>query len=108
VEVESADLGGDSLQVPIELRSHLESFKESGATPVVIYEGRKPLAVMSVADQVRKSAAGTITKLKLLGINQVGILSGDHEKSAKRVADSVGITQVWSGLKPQDKLEWKR
>lgn len=105
VEVGSAYLGGGSMQVPIALRSHLESFKESGATPLVIYEERKPLAVLSVADHVRDSAAGTITNLKALGINQIGILSGDHEKSIKRVADSVGITQFWSGLKPQDKLD---
>lgn len=105
VEVGSAYLGGGSMEVPIALRSHLESFKESGATPLVIYEERKPLAIMSVADHVRESAAGTIGNLKSLGINQVGILSGDHDKSVKRVADSVGITQFWSGLKPQDKLD---
>jgi len=93
------------MEVPLGLRSHLESFKENGATPLVIYEERKPLAVMSVADHVRDSAAGTIANLKSLGINQVGILSGDHDKSVKRVADSVGITQFWSGLKPQDKLD---
>lgn len=105
VEVGSAYLGGGSMQVPIALRSHLESFKENGATPLVIYEERKPLAVLSVADHVRESAAATIENLKSLGISQVGILSGDHDKSVKRVADSVGITQFWSGLKPQDKLD---
>lgn len=105
VEVGSAYLGGGSMQVPLALRSHLESFKESGATPLVIYEESKPLAVMSVADHVRESAAGTIANLKSLGISQVGILSGDHEQSVKRVADSVGISHVWSGLKPQDKLD---
>lgn len=105
VEVGSAYLGGGSMQVPLALRSHLESFKESGATPLVIYEERKPLAVMSVADHVRESAAGTVANLKALGINQIGILSGDHEQSVKRVADSVGINRAWSGLKPQDKLD---
>ncbi len=105
VEVGSAYLGGGSMQVPIALRSHLDSFKENGATPLVIYEERKPLAVLSVADHVRESAAATIQNLKSLGISKVGILSGDHEKSVKRVADSVGITQFWSCLKPQDKLD---
>lgn len=105
VEVGSAYIGGGSMHVPLALRGHLESIKECGATPLVIYEESKPLAVMSVADHVRESAAGTIANLKSLGINQVGILSGDHEQSVKRVADSVGISHVWSGLKPQDKLD---
>ncbi len=105
VEVGSACLGGGGMQVPPGLMSHLESFKESGATPLVVYEEHKPLAVLSVADHVRGSAAGTISRLKSLGIDQVGILSGDHGKSVKRVADSVGITRTWSELKPQDKLD---
>lgn len=105
VEVGSAYLGGGSMQVPAALRSHLKSFEENGATPLVVYEERTPLAVMSVADHVRASAAETVENLKSLGIGQVGILSGDHEKSVRRVAESVGITRVWSGLKPQGKLD---
>jgi Cd2+/Zn2+-exporting ATPase len=105
VEVGSAYLGGGSMQVPVTLRSHLEAFKNSGATPLVIYEEGQPLAVMSVADHLRETAASTISRLKSLGIDRVGILSGDHEKSVKRVADSVGIRDVWSDLKPQGKLD---
>lgn len=105
VEVGSAYLGGGSMQVPVTLRSHLEAFKVTGATPLVIYEERQPLAVMSVADHVRGTASGTISHLKSLGIDRIGILSGDHEKSVKRVADTVGIKDTWSGLKPQDKLD---
>lgn len=33
------------------------------------------------------------------------MLSGDHEKSARLVADSVGLTQAWSGQKPEEKLK---
>ncbi|MRR56033.1 MAG: cation-translocating P-type ATPase [Deltaproteobacteria bacterium] len=105
VEVGSAYMGGDSIQVPLSLRSHLETFKESGATPLVIFEEHQPVAVMSVADHVRDAAATTVAHLKSLGMERVGILSGDHEKSVRRVADSVGITDTWSELKPQDKLE---
>jgi len=105
VEVGSAYLGGSSMPMPVPLRSHLEAFKNSGATPLVIYEEGQPLAVMSVADHLRETAASTISRLKSLGIDRVGILSGDHEKSVKRVADSVGIRDVWSDLKPQGKLD---
>lgn len=59
---------------------------------------------MSVADNVRQTATETVTKLKSLGIGRIGILSGDHEKSVQIVAASVGISDVWTGLKPKDKL----
>jgi len=104
VEVGSAYLGGGSLQVPAPLRYHLETFKDRGATPLVVYEDHQPLGVMSVADHVRPMASGSIDRLKSLGMGRIGILSGDHDRSARMVADSVGVTDVWSELKPQDKL----
>jgi Cd2+/Zn2+-exporting ATPase len=38
-----------------------------------------------------------------MGVEHVGILSGDHEKSACLVAESLGATGVWSEMKPEDK-----
>lgn len=32
------------------------------------------------------------------------MLTGDHESSARRVADAVGIDEVYCNLKPEDKL----
>jgi Cd2+/Zn2+-exporting ATPase len=105
VEVGSAYLCGGSMQIPDLLRRHLETFKANGATPLVIYEDRQPLGVMSVADQVRQTARSTIARLKSLRMERIGILSGDHEKSVRLVADSVGISDAWAELKPQDKLK---
>jgi Zn2+/Cd2+-exporting ATPase len=105
VEVGSAYLGGGSMQVPATLRSHLDGFKDKGATPLVIYEDKRPLGVMSVSDHVRQTAKETISQLNSLNIERIGILSGDHEKSVRLVADSVGIVDAWSELKPQDKLK---
>lgn len=105
VEVGSAYLGGGSMQVPENLRCQMDAFKENGATPLVIYEERRPLGVMSVADHVRQTARETIVRLNSLGMKRIGILSGDHEKSVQLVADSVGIADAWSELKPQDKLK---
>lgn len=105
IEVGSADLGGGSMTVPASLRMHLESFKESGATPLMIYQDRCPVGVISVRDHVRPSAKAMVKKLKYLGIKRIGILSGDHEKSARLVADAVCLTDAWSELKPQEKLQ---
>lgn len=105
VEVGSAYLGGGSMNVPTALRGHLERFKDSGATPLVVYQEKEPLGIISVADHVRPAARETVSRLKDLGIARVGILTGDHDRSARLVAESVGLTDVWSGLRPQDKLE---
>ncbi len=104
VEVGSSYLGGGTMQVPAGLRAHLEAFKETGATPLVVYRDRRPVGIISVADHLRDSAEEMIQGLKNLGIKRLGILSGDHEKSATLVAEKVGLTDSWPELKPHDKL----
>ncbi|MEQ8226116.1 MAG: HAD-IC family P-type ATPase, partial [Candidatus Eremiobacterota bacterium] len=78
--------------------------KEKGSSPLVVYEESKPIGIISVSDRIRPSANDTVKKLKEAGIKHIGILSGDHEKSVKLVAEEAGLTDIWSDLKPQDKL----
>jgi Cd2+/Zn2+-exporting ATPase len=59
---------------------------------------------LSVSDQVRNSAKTTVAALKKIGFKGIGILSGDHQRSVELVGRQVGISQLWSGLKPDDKL----
>jgi Cd2+/Zn2+-exporting ATPase len=105
IEVGSAYLGGGSMNLPLLLRQHVEDFRENGVTPLVVYENRRALGVLAVSDPVRPAAQNTVCSLKKLHIECVGMVSGDHEKSARRVADEVGLTEAWSNQKPQDKLD---
>lgn len=104
VEVGSVYLGGGSLSLPMPLRTQLEAIKDVGATPLVVYENRKPLGIISVADRVRPAARPTVEQLRALGIKRVGMLSGDHEKSVRLMAEAAGLTEFWPELKPEEKL----
>jgi Cd2+/Zn2+-exporting ATPase len=105
VEVGSPYICGGTMSLPGELRLHLEAFKEKGATPLVVYEDQRPLGIMSISDHVRTSARETVKQLQSLGMNTVGVLSGDHEKSVRLVSEAVGLENIWSDLRPEDKLE---
>lgn len=58
------------------------------------------MGIISVSDKVRSASVKTVRMLKDLGIRQVGVLSGDHDKSVRIVAESVGVKDVWSEMKP--------
>jgi Cd2+/Zn2+-exporting ATPase len=105
VEVGSAQLCGGAMSIPLDLRQPLERIKERGATPLVVYQDEKPLGIISVADRVRPAAAETVRRLHSLGMEQIGLLSGDHEKSARTIAQAVGVDHSWAEMKPEDKLE---
>ena len=104
IEVGSAYIGGGTMSVPEPLRRHLERIKERGATPLVVYRDGEPLGILGVADHVRPGARDTVEKLRSFGFDRIGILTGDHEKSAQLVADAVCLDDVWAELKPGDKL----
>jgi Cd2+/Zn2+-exporting ATPase len=102
VEVGSACLAGGD--IPEILCSNLEKIKEDGTTPLLVYEEGRTLGIISVADHIRPAARQMVQELLSMGIERIGLLSGDHEKAALPVADSVGLTDAWAELKPEDKL----
>jgi Cd2+/Zn2+-exporting ATPase len=63
------------------------------------------VGLLNVSDRIRPVADRTIEQFRNFGIDQLVILSGDHEKAVRRVADSVGIDDVQAKLKPQDKVK---
>ena len=75
-----------------------------GSTPLVVYRDHTPVGLLNVSDQVRPLAKVTIEQFKQFGIDKMAILSGDHEKAVRRVANLVGIDDVYPRLKPQDKV----
>jgi Cd2+/Zn2+-exporting ATPase len=105
IEVGSVYLGGGSIAIPLPLRKHLERFKERGATPLVVFEDQRPVGILSVTDQVRAVAKATISRLRALDIKRIGLVSGDHEQSARLVSKTVELTDCWAELKPQNKPE---
>jgi Cd2+/Zn2+-exporting ATPase len=105
VEVGSVYLYGGVAAVPGALQPQLNAVKEHGATPLMVYRDSQPLGFLSVSDRVRSGAEQIVTRLKQLGLREIGILSGDHARSVDLVGAQVGVTRLWSGLKPEGKLE---
>ena len=60
------------------------------------------LARITLTDQLRKDTSDVIARLKKLGF-QIKILSGDHEKAAKKIGTEAGIEAVLSHLSPEEK-----
>ena len=65
----------------------------------------KLVAIFELSDTIREGATQAISQIKALGIKIV-MLTGDHEKSAYKVAKTVGIEEVHAKLLPQDKANF--
>lgn len=78
------------------------ALEQDGKSVVLLSAGERFLAVAAVADTVRPDSKRAVAAMKRLGV-QVVMLTGDHEGAAKRVAESLGITELRAGLLPKDK-----
>ena len=81
-----------------------EKISSEGNSIVYVVENNRVLAIIGVSDIVRENVKDVIEKLKLKGISTV-MLTGDNEKTAKRIADKIGITQVYSNVLPKEKKD---
>ncbi|OVA15916.1 Cation-transporting P-type ATPase [Macleaya cordata] len=65
---------------------------------------KKVVTLFHFEDKPRPGVASVIAEIKDHAKLRVMMLTGDHESSAWRVANAVGISEVYSSLKPEDKL----
>ena len=90
------------IALPPALRAAADSAAAQGATPLVFARGGRALGVIAVADAPKPDAAESIRKLRDLG-TRVVLLTGDNERTARAVAESVGIDEVVAGVLPDGK-----
>ena len=90
----------------------MERLEREGKTAMLVALGATEgsdgelLGVIATADTVRESARETVSDLRARGI-EVSMLTGDNERTARAVADRVGIDpeRVRAGVLPGDKAD---
>lgn len=81
-----------------------EKLQKEGNSILFVAKENELIALLGVKDNVKENAKDVVSKLKLFGINVV-MLTGDNEKTAHAIADSIGIDNVIAGVMPKDKAE---
>ncbi len=105
----------EGLAVPDSIRTQVERLEAEGKTTMVIY-GPEPaadggwersdfLGLIALADVPRPEARETLARLKALGIREMVMLTGDNERVAAAIAQTVGLTEVRANLLPEQKVD---
>lgn len=80
----------------------VEQFENLGETSMILADHQKVLGIISIADTIKESAKESVRKLRELGV-EVWMITGDNEKTAKAVAEKVGIVEVLASVLPAEK-----
>jgi heavy metal translocating P-type ATPase len=81
-----------------------DEFSSKGQTSLLFASDNKIIGIISVADTVKETSKEAIEEFKKAKMS-VYMMTGDNGKTAKAIADEVGIKNVFAGVMPQDKEE---
>ena len=70
--------------------------------------GGEVAAVICIEDPLREEAADVVQKLHEYGISRVVMMTGDNERTAKAVAEKVGVDEYHAEVLPEDKAAFIR
>lgn len=80
----------------------IRSLEDMGKTVMLVLCGNNPIGLIGVSDSIRTEAAEAIRLLHDMNIT-VHMITGDNERTARLVAQEVGIDHVRAETLPEDK-----
>ncbi|TAM26547.1 MAG: heavy metal translocating P-type ATPase [Nevskiaceae bacterium] len=108
VNGKSLALGNTALMTQLKvsvdaLTAQAETLRSQGASVMFLAVEGQPAGLLSVADPIKASTAEALATLKASGLRVI-MATGDGLTTAKSVAASLGIDEIYGEVKPADKL----
>lgn len=91
--------------IPSEMRYRFENLPSDCSHLYMAAEGRLK-AVICVKDPLREEAAAVINSLKKAGIGKIVMMTGDSDRTAREIAQVVGVDEYYSEVLPEDKADY--
>ena len=86
-----------------ELTARIEQVARSGATPLVVSEGKHVLGVVELSDVVKHGVKEKFARLRAMGVRTV-MITGDNPLTAAAIAAEAGVDDYIAEATPEDKL----
>ncbi len=79
-----------------------QKLEDQGKTVVIVAYGAKILGLIAIADTLKEFSREAVDKLHEMG-KEVVMITGDNERTAKAIAQQVGIDRVLAQVLPNEK-----
>ena len=79
--------------------------QQAGGMAIHVAINGQAAGTISFRDEIRPGAREALAQLRTSGIREFAILTGDNDSAARAVGDALGISDVRSGLLPDQKIE---
>lgn len=92
-------------QVPEQLAQAAAGWQADGHTVVWFFTPEKALAVLAIADRIKRTSPEAVAALQRQGI-EVHLLSGDHQAAVEKTANRLHISHYLGGVRPEGKAAY--
>lgn len=82
--------------------TRIQAWEEDTRTVIGVARDGRLQGLVAIADEIKEDAKEAIDRIRRLGIEPV-MITGDNERTARAVAENVGIGKVYAQVLPQDK-----
>ena len=87
-----------------DLAPHIERLQHEGHTVVLVGTDAEVWGWVAIRDRIRSDARKALASMHALGVQRIVMLTGDNERTARNIAQQLGIDDVRANLTPEDKL----
>ncbi len=101
----AAVLAEAKIAVDEALRSRIEMLEGQGRAIVYVVDDGRLAGAVALGDAIRPESREAVRRLKKMGL-RVGMVTGDTEEVAARVAGELGINEYFSRVRPEQKATW--
>jgi Zn2+/Cd2+-exporting ATPase len=74
------------------------------ASPIYVAADGAHVGTLVIADRPRTGAREALAELRRWGVEQIVMITGDDPRTARAIADQVGVDRVFAKLLPQEKV----
>ena len=104
-------LKSKQLDLTLSQKTTLEGVLEQGKSLVLLAKQApnsrlNPVGFILLADEVRPEAKASLQALRKAGIQKLFMLTGDHKKVARELAEELGLDAFYAELLPEEKSTW--
>ena len=97
-------LASQNVQNLAALDDRADALQQQGRTVMFVAVDQQFVGLVAVSDPIKQSTPEAVQSLHGLGLRII-MLTGDNEKTARTVAEKLGIDEFHAGVRPEDKHE---
>ena len=94
----------EGIFISTEIQEKISSLETAGCSVILLAVGGRMEGLFVFEDELRPESKNLIQKLDEMGLNAV-IVTGDNHAATQRVAEKIGIKQIFSEKMPQEKVD---